>query len=297
MIKEKTNNDFKYVENSFNQSDLGVVVNTVGFQQIAPNTLYPPICHPKGYYFNLQKGRKLLEFQLIYITSGGGILQIESKKYTVSQGDVFLIFPGQWHTYTPDNETGWNEYYIGFSGNVATLWIENSFFGYERQLYNIGLNEELVRLFKRATELAKFENQILQLHLSGIVYHMIGLLISEINNKEITTSYYFQIVERAKIIMNENISNTLTVEELSDKLNVNYTSFRKQFKAITGFAPKQYILELKISKGKQMLLETSLSIKEIAQKLQYSTSEHFTTTFKNKTGCTPKNYREFSRPS
>lgn len=27
-------------------------------------------------------------------------------------------FPGQWHTYHPYRQTGWNEYYIGFEGPV-----------------------------------------------------------------------------------------------------------------------------------------------------------------------------------
>ena len=41
---------------------------------------------------------------------------------------MFLLFPGEWHTYTPDKETGWNEYWIGFDGKIMENWEKNGFF-------------------------------------------------------------------------------------------------------------------------------------------------------------------------
>ncbi|MFT3751834.1 MAG: AraC family transcriptional regulator [Paludibacter sp.] len=297
MIKDKSNLDFKYVDDMYRAANLGVAVNTVGFQQIEPNSLYPPECHPAGYYFNSKSGRKLSEFQLVYVTQGAGTLQIETEKYTVQKGDIFIIHPNQWHTYAPDNNTGWNEYYIGFKGDIVYKWIDSSLLGSNTQLYSIGLNEELVQLFKRAIELAKFSNQVFDLHLSGIIYHLLGLLIFEINNKELLSEYNMQLVEKSKVIMNENIESSLNIEELSANLNLNYTTFRKNFKLTTGFSPKQYFIELKLKKAKQLLLETSFSVKEIAAKLGFSSSEHFTITFKQKMGSTPQGYRKLCRPS
>ncbi|MDD5053169.1 MAG: AraC family transcriptional regulator [Sulfuricurvum sp.] len=287
--------DVKYLQKNKANKSLGISVNTVGFQTIKPYTQYPVKSHPAGYYFSSQKGRKLNEFQLIYITKGGGKLLIENCEYNLSKGNIFILYPEQWHSYIPNEETGWNEYYIGFEGNVLYKWIENSFLGYDSQVYNIGLNEELVKLYNRAIELAKLEQQPLELHLSGIVYHMIGLLISEINNKEIATKYDLQLIERAKIIMNENVLKNIYPEELSEKLDTNYTSFRKLFKKVTGFAPANYYHELKIMKAKQLLLETSCSVKEISCTLNYNTVEHFGTLFKKRTGYSPSHFRKFCR--
>ncbi len=299
MIKanSKSNSDFKYIEDYLLDSNFGVVVNNVGFQQIAPCTLYPPRCHLKGYYFNSRFGRKLSEFQLIYITQGSGELQIEGEQYKIGKGDVFIVYPNQWHTYTPDYESGWNEYFIGFSGRMADIWIENSFLAYDKQLFNIGFNEDLVRLFKRAIELAKFSNCTFNLHLSSMVHHFLGLLISEYNNQGLVSEYDLQVIEKSKIIMNENINNYLCMERLSEELKINYTTFRKNFKQITGFSPKQYFLELKLNKAKQLLLETAFSIKEIGLQLGFSSSEHFTTTFNKKIGFAPQKFRGLCRPS
>ena len=35
----------------------------------------------------------------------------------IAKGDVFFLFPGQWHSYRPFNNTGWDEYWITFKGD------------------------------------------------------------------------------------------------------------------------------------------------------------------------------------
>lgn len=287
--------DVKYLLTNISDKNIGLVVNTVGFQTIKPNTQYPAPKHPSGYYFSTQEGRILDEFQLIYITKGEGRLSIDNKQFTLRKGNIFLLCPNQWHSYMPTNETGWNEYYIGFEGKILFSWLENSFLDSENQVYDIGFNEELVKLYNRAIELAKFEKKSLNFHLSGLVYQMLGLLIYEINNKQANDKYDVQLIQRAKIIMNENVYKTIYPEELAEKLSVNYTSFRKQFKKVTGFAPANYFKELKINKAKQLLLESSLTIKEVAIKLEFYSADNFTTTFKKKTGYSPNEYRALVR--
>lgn len=286
--------DVKYILTNKNDKNIGVVVNTVGFQTIKPNTQYPAPKHPSGYYFSTQKGRILDEFQLIYITKGEGQLYIDHKQITLRKGNIFLLCPNQWHSYMPTNETGWNEYYIGFESKIVFSWLENSFLDSENQVYDIGFNEELVKLYNRAIELAKFEKDALNFHLSGLVYQMLGLLIYEINNKQANDKCDVQLIQRAKIIMNEHVFQNLQTEDVAVLLHVNYTSFRKKFKNITGFAPAHYFRVLKMNKAKQLLTETCLSVKEISFRLNYCSPEAFIITFKQFTGYTPNEFRKCS---
>lgn len=173
--------------------------------------------------------------------------------------------------------------------------VKNSFLTMKSQILDLGLNEELVQLFKRALEIVRKDKVGYQQHLSGIVMHMIGLILYVSNNNRKDVSEFYQSIERAKIIMNENIFNQLSPEEVANKLNMKYTKFRKLFKKITGFSPAQYYQELKMKKAKQLLLETCQPIKEISYLLKYKTCENFVTLFKTKTGYTPTEYRKFSR--
>ena len=71
---------FKYL--IVNEKDLswGITVDTVGFQQIAPNEEYPPLNHPKKFLFSTNKGRIMDEYQLLYISKGEGSFISQSSK-------------------------------------------------------------------------------------------------------------------------------------------------------------------------------------------------------------------------
>ena len=77
--------------------------------------------------------------------------------------------------------------------------------------------------------------------------------------------------------------------------NISYSWFRKVFKDYTGYAPAKYFQELKLRKAKQLLVGTSLSVKEISFMLDYKSTEHFFSSFKKRTGFTPLEYRSYGR--
>lgn len=288
--------DFKYLIVNDMDQKFGLSVNTVGFQSIQPNSPYPLKDHPSGYFFNAQKGRILPEYQFVYITKGRGLFTSDSMPETqVCKGRLLVLFPGQWHTYHPLLQTGWNEYYIGFEGPIIDNIVNSSFLSDKNQILEVGLNEELVNLFSRAIEVAESDKISSQQYLAGIVLHMLGMILSISKNKIYEIGDMDQKIEQAKIIMNENVFKDVDPEELAMKLNISYSWFRKIFKDYTGYAPAKYFQELKLRKAKQLLVGTSQSVKEISYQLNYTSTEHFFSLFKKRTGFTPLEYRSFGR--
>lgn len=288
--------EFKYLIVNEMDRKYGLWVNSVGFQTIPPHSPYPLKDHPSGYFFNVEKGRVLPEYQLVYITKGRGLFTSDSTpEKQVCKGRLMVLFPGQWHTYRPMLQTGWTEYYIGFEGSIIDNIIKNSFLAKERQILEVGLNEELVSLFTRALEVAEADRISAQQYLSGIVLHMMGMILSISKNKVFEMSDVDQKIEQAKIIMNENVFKNVDPEELAMRLNISYSWFRKVFKEYTGYAPAKYYQELKLRKAKQLLVSTSQSVKEISFLLGYQSTEYFFSFFKKHTGFTPLEYRSFGR--
>ena len=273
----------------------GLWVNTVGLQKIEPNMTYPSKeYHPKGYFFNVREGRVLDEYQLVYITDGEG--NFYSKKnerggVKVQGGYLFWLSPGQWHSYTPNIETGWTEYYIGFKGEVIENLIRHSFLEGKNAAFDLGFNEELASLFMKALDVARLKNACYQSYLSGIVLHMLGLVMSQLKEQMDRTCTTDQKMEQAKIMMKENLSTDLDLRQLAASLSLSYSWFRKLFKEYTGIGPAKYFLELRIEKVKQLLVTTDMPVKELLYVLGYNTTENFYNAFKKHTGYTPAEYR------
>ncbi len=285
--------NLKYLLINETDKKYGLWVNTVGSQFIQRNwSLYPAVGHPDGYAFDPKKGRVLHEYQLVYITKGRGLFMDKSKSVTqICKGRLILLLPKQWHTYHPCQETGWDEYYIGFEGPIMDNIIKESFFFQKSQVLEIGFNEELISLYCRALEVAEADKVSSQQYLAGIVLHMLGIILSVSKNKLFEVGEVEQKMERAKSIMVENVFKEINLEDLASELNFSYSWFRKVFKDYTGYAPAKYFQELKLRRAKQLLIETSLSVKEIIFMLGYNNAEHFFALFKNNTGYTPTQYR------
>ena len=101
-------------------------------------------------------------------------------------------------------------------------------------------------------------------------------------------------INTAKAAVYENIS-TITPETLAKVTCMSYSKFRKLFKEYTGFAPAQYIQEVRINMAKELLTNTSKSIKEIAFDLGYENKDYFFTAFKKVCGMTPTEYKKMTR--
>lgn len=284
--------EFKYLIVNDQDRRFGLWVNTVGCQCIPPHSPYPLRTHPSGYYFHADKGRILHEYQLVYITTGRGLFTSDNThERQVSRGRLMLIFPGQWHTYHPYNQTGWTEYYIGFQGNIVDSMMRTGFLSPDNQVLEVGLNEELVSLYQRALQIAAEDKPSSQQYLGGIVLHMLGLVLSVSRGKLFQQSEVDAKIEQAKIIMNDNVDAEIDSEELAMRLGISYSWFRKVFKDYTGYAPAKYFQELKLRRAKYMLLNTDLSAKEVSTRLGYRSTEHFFALFKKHTGYTPMEYR------
>ena len=285
----------KYLTINPSDQKWGLTTHSVGHQVISENEAYPPQVHPTRYLFNIENGRILNEYQLLYITKGRGMFSSESSgRSQVKEGYMFLLFPGEWHTYRPDPETGWNEYWIGFDGRIMDEWAKDGFFRKESPVFNIGLNEEIIALYKRAIIIAEAQEANYQQALSGIACNLVSMAIYLSRNRDFNKSDIASWMNQAKIAVHENIS-AITPEELAKITCMSYSKFRKIFREYTGFAPSQYIQEVRITMAKELLTNTSKSIKEIAIELGYENKDYFFTVFKKVTGSTPITYRRHTQ--
>jgi len=261
-------------------------VNTIGYESIPAHSSYPSIGHPPEYSFNFERGRVLHEFQLVYITKGNGQYASQQiQQCGIQEGTVILIKPGEWHTYRPDETTGWESYWVGFSG-LSTENLSNL-----NQLIKIGYDEEMVSLYRKILDVSNDERPGYQQLLSGILIHLVAYLVYRANDKNWRDKQVIDKIDKARLIIREKLNTSISPEVIAASLNMSYTWFRRMFRQYTGLAPAQYIAQLKIQKAKEMLSVSNKTIKEIAIELGFESIDYFSTQFRKQTGQTPTQFR------
>lgn len=285
-----------YLVSSEEDEHWGLTVTTVGHQQIEAEESYPPKSHPSEYFFDVTKGRVLNEYQLLYITNGNGVFTFGDPQQSclINEGKMFFLMPGVWHSYQPLETSEWNEYWIGFKGNIINNIINEGFFLNRAPVFNIGLNERIVDLYLKAIEIANEERAGYQQALSGIVMHILGLMYYRDKTRDFVDQELIQKINKAKVIMREGIYQKLTSEDIAKRMNISYSGFRRAFKEFTGTSPSQYMLELKLNEAKLLLSTTTQPVKQISYTLNFDNPDYFTIFFKKRTGLSPIEYRSNS---
>ncbi len=283
----------KYLVASNQSLQWGLTVSTVGYEEIAPGDPYPTRGHADGYYFDVEKGRELNEYQLLYITEGEGVFHsTHQREVHIKEGDLFLLFPGEWHSYHPLPGQGWKSYWIGFRGKNMDDRVAAGFLSVNKPIYHVGFSGEIVRLYKSAYDTAIAEEAYSQQLLAGIVNHLIGMMYSLERNIELNKNKgHVDMVNRARLRIREALESPLTIQEIAEELGVSYSNFRKLFKEYTGLSPATYQQDLKLQRAKELLSTTDMSIKEIAYQLNFDSPDYFSAKFKIKTGRKPSEMR------
>ena len=81
------------------------------------------------------------------------------------------------------------------------------------------------------------------------------------------------------------------VSEIARQLHWSPAHFSRIFKIITQQTPRDFLLEVRLSRARHLLAETSLAVGEIAERLDYSDLFYFSRQFKQKSGLSPLQYR------
>jgi AraC-like DNA-binding protein len=273
----------------------GIYVTTCGESIIAPLAPYPPIEHPPSHHFDWQHGRRLSEYQIVYVSEGAGTIETSRAAFRVAAGDAILLVPGMWHRYKPDDLTGWHEHWVGFAGTGAEQVFHAGLL--KRKSPVIPIREEKIMLdsFHHLFQSAREGTPGLRQILAGRTSVLIALLYSSMQPLSVKARSETQIIEQARSLMLAEQIRDMPLEDIAKSLNISYTSFRRTFREHTGASPHQYRLHFKISGARELLRSTDLRVKEISYRCGFDDEQYFCRIFKRQTGNTPVEFRARSR--
>ncbi len=101
-------------------------------------------------------------------------------------------------------------------------------------------------------------------------------------------SSIMQIIDYINTHLDQNIS----LDDISSKFFISKNTLCKRFRTVMNCSLVEYTTGARISKAKNLLLTTSMSMEEIAERCGYSSANYFGVAFKSEVGLSPMNYRK-----
>ena len=100
-------------------------------------------------------------------------------------------------------------------------------------------------------------------------------------------------LNKLKKIVNDHMNNgNLCVDFLAEQMHMSHSALYRKIRTLTGYSISSYILNIRMEKAKQILLNTTDSVSDVAMRCGFDDSSYFTRIFRNSFGCTPSQIRK-----
>lgn len=118
--------------------------------------------------------------------------------------------------------------------------------------------------------------------------------LSPTSFKNSTLVTHYQAVEKVILTIREQLSESLSLQDMAEIANLSSYHFNRIFRQIVGIPPIQFLYALRIQAAKRLLLTTQLSVTDICFEVGYKSLGTFTTRFTKLVGLTPLHLRHLS---
>lgn len=111
-------------------------------------------------------------------------------------------------------------------------------------------------------------------------------------NTDESDNLTFHLAERVLRFLAAHYAESIEVSRLHERFNVSRTYMYDHFKQSTGHSLNRYLTLYRINQAKRLLMDTPISVTEIASSVGFGDLSHFFHTFKSETGLTPNAFRK-----
>lgn len=249
--------------------------------------------YPKARHHYRKRGNGVDQNIIIYCVEGNGNSQIGTYNYTISAGDFIIIPANTPHIYSASKDTAWTIYWLHFKGptsDAITRSIVEKLSGHKGA---IGFNSKREALFEELyTNLERGYSGENILYANMCLWHLMASFQFDNKFDHVHSRTGIDPAGMAIDFMQQQISNTLTLAQIAQSVNLSVSHFAAIFHAKTGFSPIDYFNHLKIQKACKYIQFTEDRMKEISYNIGINDSYYFSRLFKKLMGMSPLQYRK-----
>lgn len=231
------------------------------------------------------------DFQIIYVASGCGQFLVNGNMTELGPGKIIIYRPGETQHYAYQSHNSSEVYWVHFTGYGAYDMLEKVGLA-DSQVHNIGMHNICIEYFNNIIREFQLKPPFFECTANAALLSLMACM--------------GRFAADTKVLKNNNLSESIknVVEQMHTKYNCKWTIsalakqcnlspdwFMHKFKSQIGLSPMEYLTRIRLDKAKWLILNSSLSIKEISYIVGYENPLYFSKLFKKEEGVSPTLFR------
>jgi AraC-like DNA-binding protein len=245
--------------------------------------------------------------EVCYIYKGKYEWEVEGHKYLLYPGDAFITCPWELHGSPQEHlDIGIITWIIikpkSFSRtSLLELGAWSSLSANEQRAVGHTLQHRTRHFFSSPAAGAIFNEIYSELRgtqscyrnrVNRLVEDLLILSCRQFESRKCGRSDEGYFLKRLDEAVASRLDHPWSVGEMAGLCGMGVTTFNQRTKELTGFTPVGYLIQLRLQKAQQMLIETEESITAIAIDCGFNSPGHFSEVFRKRIGVLPKDFRK-----
>ncbi|ACI19046.1 AraC family transcriptional regulator [Dictyoglomus thermophilum] len=242
------------------------------------------------------------EFEILYMERGIGKFYVDGYEYKLNEGEYLFVNSGSIHSGLEMIKRS-----IGYAivFDLRLLYSEEPdyckheyFLPLINKRYHIpsNLNDEHIRNdICRIIEVFKEKSYGYELYIKSLLFDIFWRVFkyyAERRNQDGRLGYKIERIKDVLNYINQNYNKNLSLDELSRQVDMSKFYLCRLFKESLRMSPVEYINKVRVDKAMELLINTDMSVSEIAFECGFDNISYFIKVFKKYMHTTPLKFRK-----
>lgn len=237
--------------------------------------------------------RVLDTYKLVFILSGQGyLIQDDNPEILLKANDMFILFAGHRHHYWADPNDPWTITWVAFNGADSLNLLSSIHITLADYVLRDALTDSIRKTMTKLIGALADETDTYRLGAVSALFSVFNKLRMNIKNLPAQADHDEEsLVSHITAFIEQNYYMDIDMNMICDHTHYSRSYLSRIFKSEMGITIQDFLCETRISKARNLLLETSLPIQEVAISAGFQDSLYFSKLFHKKTGHSPREYR------
>lgn len=235
----------------------------------------------------------LASYLFFIVLEGEGELEYEGRRHRLTKGSCVFIDCRKPYAHATSRQL-WKLMWVHFDGatmpGIYRKYCERGGLPAFRPPAAEGYAELLQRVYHTAAA----EDYVRDMHINELLASLLSLLMqsgwSPANQRSAAANRY--ALSDVKAWLDQHYHEKIALDDLADKFFINKFYLTRLFKEQYGSSIVNYVLSLRVSRAKELLRFTGLSVEEIGAQCGFPDANYFSRAFRKIEGISPSEYRK-----